>query len=149
MLAISGRVVETMDVWDEIYLPLIMLTRKANDVPFVLQARIAQPELDLITCYEELPATLQIMAFISTTKDKSLVGIGHKSAQLLEFSVAPALQNFSSELRRWLRLLTRISLPLALDVPAAGPRHSTLLGAGKGHRDNQLDHSLYFSGGIL
>ena len=60
MLATSGQVVETMDVWDEIYLPLILLTRKANDVPFVLQARIAQPELDLITCYEELPATLQI-----------------------------------------------------------------------------------------
>ena len=35
MLATSGQVVETMDVWDEIYLPLMMLARKANDVPFV------------------------------------------------------------------------------------------------------------------
>ena len=78
-------VVEAMDVWDEICLPLMMLSRKAPDVPFVLQAWMARPDLDLITFREELPAALHILAFVTSLQDESLSGTGFKSGILKIF----------------------------------------------------------------
>ncbi len=78
-------VVEAMDVWDEICLPLMMLSRKAPDVPFVLQAWMARPDLDLITFREEVPTALHILGFVSSLKDESLSGTGFKSGILKIF----------------------------------------------------------------
>ena len=78
-------VVEAIDVWDEICLPLMMLSRKAPDVPFVLQAWMARPDLDLITFREELPAALHILAFVASLQDESLSGAGFKSGILKIF----------------------------------------------------------------
>ena len=78
-------VVEAMDVWDEICLPLMMLTRKAPDVPFILQAWMARPDLDLVTFREEVPAALHVLAFVASLQDESLSGTGLKSGILKIF----------------------------------------------------------------
>jgi uncharacterized membrane protein YgcG len=78
-------VVEAIDVWDEICLPLMMLSRKAPDVPFILQAWMARPDLDLVAFREEFPTALHFLAFVSSLQDETLSGTGLKSGILKIF----------------------------------------------------------------
>jgi hypothetical protein len=84
--------IDAVDVWEEIWHPIMVATRKVPEVPYILQMRAARLELDIGDFKEEVPQVLHVITFLYALKDERLIKDKTKSA-LLKFYRKTALQS--------------------------------------------------------